>query len=54
MSRCEKLAQAKLQAVADVQRQYADQARFADHEPAAYFREFVRRIEAALNTEVSA
>lgn len=30
---------------------YADQARFADHEPASYFREFVRRIDAALLTD---
>lgn len=44
-------AQAKLKAVADVRSQYADQARFADHEPAAYFREFVRRIDAALRAE---
>jgi Trm5-related predicted tRNA methylase len=43
--------EAKLKAVANVQRQYADQARFADHEPAAYFREFVRRLDDAMKAE---
>lgn len=36
-----------LAAVRKVRDGYADQARFADHEPAAYFRGFVRRLDAA-------
>lgn len=36
-----------LAAVRKVRDGYADQARFADHEPATYFREFVRRLDTA-------
>jgi hypothetical protein len=42
-------AEAQVEALRKVRDGYASQAKFADHEPAAYFREFVRRIDAALS-----
>lgn len=44
--------EAKLHAVEKLRDEYASQARFADHEPAAYFREFVSRINKALKPPV--
>lgn len=38
-----------LAAVRKVRDGYADQAKFADVEPAAYFREFVRRLDTAVS-----
>lgn len=42
--------EAVLEAVRKVRDGYASQAKFADHEPASYFREFVQRLDAALTT----
>lgn len=41
-------AEAQLSAIRKMRDGYANQAKFADVEAAAYFREFVRRIDAAL------
>jgi hypothetical protein len=40
----------KINAIRKVRDGYADQARFADIDCAVHFREFVRRIDAALTT----
>lgn len=41
-------AQAALARIRKVRDGYADQAKFADVDPASYFREFVRRIDEAV------
>lgn len=46
--------EAVLEAVRKVRDGYASQAKFADHEPASYFREFVQRLDAALTTPAPA
>tara|TARA_R110000851_G_C13100092_1_gene568095 strand:- start:1863 stop:2384 length:522 start_codon:yes stop_codon:yes gene_type:complete len=46
-------AQAILVRVRKVRDGYADQAKFADVDPAAYFREFVRRLDAAVDGPVT-
>ena len=43
-------AQAILARIRKVRDGYADQAKFADVDPASYFREFVRRIDGAART----
>lgn len=43
-----------VEAVRRVRDGYASQAKFADHEPASYFREFVQRLDAALTTPAPA
>lgn len=42
-------SQAILARIRRVREGYADQAKFADAEPAAYFREFIRRLDGAVN-----
>lgn len=44
---------AMLAAIKKVRDGYADQARFADVDPASYFREFVRRIDDALRPPIA-
>lgn len=39
----------RIQAIKKVRSDYLDQARFAEAEPASYFYEFARRIDAALS-----
>lgn len=45
-------AQSALARIRKVRDQYADQAKFADVEPAAWFREFVSRIDRAVSPQI--
>lgn len=47
----EQAAQATLARIRKVRDGYADQAKFADVDPASYFREFVRRLDDAVNSK---